>query len=73
MPFHWAKERGYLAQEGLDVETITFNSAQQMIAPEVQTRKCAAQRDPTREFAATSRQAAVFLLRAGHDQRFKST
>jgi NitT/TauT family transport system substrate-binding protein len=32
-PFHLAKERGYLAEEGLDLEAITFDSAQRMIAP----------------------------------------
>ncbi len=31
--FHWAQERGYLREEGLDLEMQTFNGAQVMIAP----------------------------------------
>src|SRR5215204_5962393 len=32
-PFYWAQERGYLREQGLDLETTPFDSAQQMIAP----------------------------------------
>ena len=32
-PFFLAQERGYLREQGLDLETIPFDSAQQMIAP----------------------------------------
>ncbi|HZR97775.1 MAG TPA: ABC transporter substrate-binding protein [Chloroflexota bacterium] len=31
--FYWAQERGYLREEGLDLETQVFNGAQVMIAP----------------------------------------
>jgi NitT/TauT family transport system substrate-binding protein len=31
--FNWAKERGYLREEGLDLDTQTFNGAQVMIPP----------------------------------------
>ncbi len=33
VPFHLAKEKGYLAEEGLDLDTVAFDSAQRMIAP----------------------------------------
>lgn len=32
-PFYFAKERGYLQEEGLDAEYVRFDSGQQMIAP----------------------------------------
>ncbi|HZU07557.1 MAG TPA: ABC transporter substrate-binding protein [Chloroflexota bacterium] len=32
-PFYLALERGYLREEGLDLETIAFDSGQQMVAP----------------------------------------
>lgn len=32
-PFYWAQERGYLREQGLDIETTPFNSANFMVAP----------------------------------------
>lgn len=32
-PFYLAQERGYLREEGLDLETVPFESGQQMVAP----------------------------------------